>query len=387
MRIVLVCNTDGALFVFRGPLIKALCKAGHEVYTISAKSEYFERIKLLGAHPIELSIDRHGAGVLSNFRLFVNLYKSMKGIAPDIVHNFTHKPAIFGTLAAKLAGVKKTFITITGLGTVFVNHGFRPKAIRAIILLHYSIVTRVANRTFFQNPDDRMFFESMRVTPARKSAVTNGSGIDLSEIELPSNACVNGAKEKLSKELGISLSGKKIVIFPARGVREKGFYEYYEAARYMHQFYPGDYVFLHLGLIDSSVAASISGSDLRVHARECGVNYMGFRDNIMDFMTASDIVCLPSYREGTPRSLIEALALGKAIVTTDAPGCRETMVPGKNGYLCIPRDVASLVGALRRVDNELIAGSKKFSRVLCEEKYNVQDLIKLTQREYFGSGC
>ncbi|MEQ9462526.1 MAG: glycosyltransferase family 4 protein [Haliea sp.] len=385
MRIVHVCNTDGALSVFRGPLIKALSKAGHEVYTISARSDYFDELRKLGAHPIELPMDRHGVGLFSNLKLFIGLYKCVKGLAPDIVHNFTHKPAIFGTLAAKLAGVKTIVITVTGLGTVFVNDGAKNKFVRAILLLHYAVVTRLAITTFFQNPDDQRLFESAGVTPPNKSVLTNGSGIDLTETILPTGACLERAREELSAELGTPLEDKRIVIFPARGVKEKGFFEYYQAAKRIHQRYPSSYVFLHVGLIDSSLSNSISGRDLGVHALDCGVTYLGFRRDIMNIVAASDIVCLPSYREGTPRSLIEALALGKVIVTTDAPGCRETVIPGENGYWCSPRDVSGLVDALLRVDDTMIDRSKTISRTLCEKKYDVDHLIELTEKAYFGA--
>jgi N,N'-diacetylbacillosaminyl-diphospho-undecaprenol alpha-1,3-N-acetylgalactosaminyltransferase len=386
MKVLMIVNTDGSLYVFRKPIISKLISLGHEVVSISSESRYFASLRELGVIPIALEFSRHSVSPIHNFRLIFRLFGLIKQQRPDIVHNFTHKPAIYGTLGAWLAGVPKIFITITGLGTLFVRDDARTKLMRWLLLFQYKIALRFATTVFFQNPDDMTLFTSRNIIDPRKAVLTFGSGLDLEEFPCPSVEDVARARSELSNELGMDLSGRKIVLFPARGVPEKGFFEFYEAAKIITRLRPEGYAFIHLGLVDSASTRWISRAGMDQFASECGVRYLGYRDNIQDYMTASDIVALPSFREGTPRSLLEALALGKVLVTTDAPGCRETVIDGWNGYLCKIGDAKSLAEKLLAVDDDLIEKAITRSRRHCEMKYDSTWLVDLTITTYLRTG-
>jgi len=378
MKVLMIVNTDGALYVFRKPIISKLISLGHEVISISSESRYFARLRELGVSPIALEFSRHSVSPTKNVWLLFRLFGLIKQQRPDIVHNFTHKPAIYGTLGAWLAGVPRIFVTITGLGTLFVRDDARTRVMRWLLLLQYKVALRYATTVFFQNPDDMGLFTSRNIVDPKKAVLTSGSGLDLEEFPLPSPDDVARARSRLSDELGVDLSGRKIVLFPARGVPEKGFFEFYQAAKIIGRVAPDSYTFIHLGLVDLASSRQISKAGIEQFAGECGVRYLGYRDNIRDYMAASDIVALPSFREGTPRSLVEALALGKVVVTTDAPGCRETVVDGWNGYLCKVGDARSLAEKILAVNDELMGVATTRSREYCETKYDSMRLVDLT---------
>ncbi|GLI39392.1 glycosyltransferase family 4 protein [Geobacter hydrogenophilus] len=386
MKVLMICNTDGALYVFRKPIINRLVACGHEVDSISAASRYFEPLNALGVNPLQLDFARHSVSPLSNVRLLRALYAMVRRLKPDVVHNFTHKPAIFGSIAARLAGVKGIFITITGLGSLFVHDDPKTRLMRYLLLAQYKFALGFVDTVFFQNPDDMEYFVSKKLVGPGKAVLTYGSGLDLDEYRLPATEEIARARAMLGDELGVDLRGRKVALFPARGVPEKGFFEFYRAAKTINALEPDAYAFLHLGLVDADAARRISKEGIEQYAADCGVKYLGFKDNIKDYMIASDIVVLPSsYREGTPRSLIEALALGKAIVTTDMPGCRETVIDGWNGYLCRKGDEQSLVAKLLAVDGEMLTAARSRSRRYCETKYDAAWLADLTLGRYQGS--
>ena len=382
MKILMICNTDGALYLFRKPIIKQLIASGHELVSISSSSRYIQLLNTLGVKTLILDFARHSVSPLKNLVLMLDLWRMVNNEKPEIVHNFTHKPAIYGSIAARLCGVKKIVVTITGLGTLFINEDLKSRILRKLLVMQYRVALSLVDTVFFQNPDDMDYFVAHKIIRKERAVLTHGSGIDLDEFPQPSNADVSNAKQILAEELGIDLQGKMVVLFPARGVPEKGFFEFYDAAKIISERLPGQYVFVHLGLVDQASLQHLSLDGIEKYAQDCGVRYLGFKDNIGDYMLAADIVSLPSYREGVPRSLIEALALGKVIVTTDAPGCRETVVDGWNGYLCEPRSVESLVGKNLLVDDDLCQLAVERSRQYCEQKFDSKWLVELTISHY-----
>tara|TARA_R110001599_G_scaffold76384_3_gene209042 strand:- start:7121 stop:8044 length:924 start_codon:yes stop_codon:yes gene_type:complete len=301
------------------------------------------------------------------------------------VHNFTHKPAIFGALAARLAGIRNSFVTITGLGSLFVNDDWRSLVLRQMLLLQYRCVLPFVRKVFFQNPDDLAYFVSRGILARDAAVPTLGSGIDLTEYPRPTAAETREARAQLAQEIGEVADDAMVILFPARGVPEKGFSEFYAAARYLSQHSPGKYIFLHAGLIDSESLGHLSAKSVAELAESCGVHYLGFKSNLRRYMLAADVAVLPSYREGVPRSLIEALALGKTIVASDVPGCREVVRDGWNGYLCEVRSSTSLAEKLLLLDHDFVDSAVSRSRRLCEEKFDSRFVVASTMREYFGS--
>jgi len=382
MKVLMIVNTDGALYGFRKPILKKLISLGHKVVSISSESRYFDSIKALGVKPIALDFARHSVSPVQNFRLIIQLYRLIKQQSPDIVHSFTHKPAIYGTVGAWLSGVRGIFVTITGLGTLFMHDDFKTRLMRLLLIFQYKFALKFATTVFFQNPDDRAYFISKKIIDSKKAVLTFGSGVDLEEFPYPSSDDVSRARSMLGNELRLNLSGRKIVLFPARGVPEKGFFEFYEAAKTISHLEPDSYLFIHLGLVDLDSSTQISKDSIEKFATEYGVHYLGYKENLRGYMVAVDIVALPSYREGTPRSLMEALTLGKVVVTTDAPGCRETVIDGWNGYLCKVGDAKSLAAKLAAVNDELINKARTRSRKYCEMKYDAKWLVDLTINSY-----
>jgi N,N'-diacetylbacillosaminyl-diphospho-undecaprenol alpha-1,3-N-acetylgalactosaminyltransferase len=383
MKVMLIVNTDGALYRFRKPIIKALIDQKHEVVTLSSESTYFESLIAMGARPRSLEFFRHSTSMLRNFVLGARIYRSIKQETPDVVHSFTHKPAIFGSIAAWLNKTPGIFVTITGLGTIFSNDDFKSKILRVLLLFQYRIALRFVTNVYFQNPDDMGMFLKKKIVAQSKAILTNGSGIDLSEFAMPSAEEVEISRRYLGKCIGTNVGARKVILFTARGVREKGFFDFYEAARRVNMLEPDKYIFVHLGLIDTASSGFISNNDVSEYARECGVSYLGFVENVRDYIIASDIMVLPSvYREGTPRSLIEALALGKAIVTTDMPGCRETVIDSWNGFLCKGSDASSLTSKILMIDDAFLRNASGRSRRLCEQKYDSKLLVDTTLGRY-----
>lgn len=374
----MICNTDGALYNFRGPLIKRLIEKDIEVVTLSSKTNYFPELKEIGASPLKISFDNN-IGILSNLRLCLKIGKEIKKTKPDIIHCFTHKAAIFGVLASGLLGYKKIFITVTGLGEIFTGNAIKNKFLQKLLLFQYFLATTYVTKIFFQNPDDLDLFISKKILKKEKAQLTAGSGIDTDIYFPPAQNKIDTWRLSYSSHFGTNLTNKILVLFPSRAINTKGVKEFYEAARVINNL-SENYVFIHAG---GPYNKEYTEESLKEYASECKVIYMGYTKKINEVMGMSDVVVLPSYyREGTPRSLIEALSLGKHIITTNMPGCKETVINNWNGNIIPPKNSKALVSALLNIDNKSLQKSRINSRILCETKYNVQDLFNLTVSEY-----
>ena len=383
MKILMVVNTDGALYIFRGPIIKALIDADYDVETISGKTkpEYFEALREMGVGVHGLNFERHSLSVFKGLKQISDLRNMIAKIKPDIVHNFTHKPAIFSTVAAKLVGVPRIFITITGLGNLFVNTDFKSILLRKLLLFQYRFVIKFVDIVFFQNPDDLQMFVVNGIVPTDKAILTNGSGIDLHNFWVPNVSETAKARALLGDEIGEKINERMVVLLPARCAPDKGYGEFYNAAKRILD-KTENYIFIHIGWVEDYVPGKLNEQELRRLASNHGVHFLGFKEDIRPYLFASDIVALPSYREGVPRALIEALAVGRTIVTTDVPGCRETVIDGWNGYLCPERNSIELANAIEKVSPTFCAQNLLKSRELCEEKFDVRKLISITLRSY-----
>lgn len=376
MKTLYICNTDGALINFRGPLIERLISDGHEVVTISSESKHTEDLRKLKAKSYFVPFIE-ARSIKENIKLIYSISKIIKQENPDIIHCFTHKANIFGALSAILSNKKQLFFTVTGLGKVFSNKGIKYKILQKIILFVYKLIQRQVNTIFFQNCDDLKLFKDNNIAK-KKLVLTNGSGIDIKKYKLSTTDIISSIREKLNCK-----DNSTVIVMPARAMKEKGVNNFYEAAKIINKL-SSDYVFVHIG--GAYEEHGFSQSYLKDFASQCGVNYLGYVTNGKDILSASEIVVLPSYyREGTPKSLIEGLALGKYIITTDMPGCRETVIDNWNGRLLSPKSTEKLVSAIlnyRVNEKELIASrSKKF----CEYKYDVNKLYKLTVGKYYNA--
>lgn len=382
MKVLLICNTDGALYVFRRPIIDALVQRGIRVASLSGASRYIAKLAELGVDAKVVQFHRHSILPWSNLKLLMAMRSVIKDENPDVVHCFTHKANIFGAIAAKSCGVKRIVLSVTGLGTLFADDTVLSRVLRRFLKLQYWIVTRIADAVFFQNPDDLHEMTKAGVVPTEKVRLTGGSGLDLAHFPRRTLLDKRVARRALAGELFEVPESSLLLLYPARATIEKGVLEFYAAAKILNDSAPGRFTFVHVGLVDASGKGALSLDEIEVLAKESGVRYLGFKDDIERYMLAADVVVLPSHREGLPRSLVEALAYGKVIIASDAPGCRETVVEGRNGYLARVRDPTSLAACIERISPDLILDAAKVSRDLVEAKFGSERVVEETLRAY-----
>jgi N,N'-diacetylbacillosaminyl-diphospho-undecaprenol alpha-1,3-N-acetylgalactosaminyltransferase len=319
MKIAFLSHLDLNLYLFRLPIMKELVKKGYKVYAVCPRGEVFDKFKEFQIEAVEYEIDRGSLNIFKEIKTINNIKKVINSINPDILHTFMHKPNIYGNLTFH----KNRINTITGLGSFFIHNDFKSKIIRNLILLGYKLTTKTTKKIIFQNSDDLKLFVDKKIIPKEKAVLIRSSGIDTNEFKpLLKN-------KKLLKELG--LKNKPIVLMIARVLKDKGVEEYIKAANILKD----KAEFLYVGDIDK-------GNKNSFLPKWGNVKYLGFRNDIKELISICDIFVLPSYREGVPRTLLEASAMGKAIVTTDAVGCKEVVEDNKNGFLVPIKDYKSL---------------------------------------------
>ena len=366
MKFLIIASYPASILKFRGALIKALQDKGFEIHIAAPEFEIFpeeyENLTALGyvVHPIPMQ--RTGTNPLNDAKSLSALYLLMKKIKPSHVIGYTIKPVIYGSLAAKLARVPHRFALITGLGYAFQGadeQNYKKSNLQKIMHKLYSVALTSTHKVFFQNPDDEALFRTMKILQYNASTtVVNGSGVDISEYSVQSFATIDDM-----------LIPRFLLI--ARLLGDKGVREYAHAARIVKEKYPQSQFDL-VGWIDDNPDA-IKQQELDNWINEGLFNFWGKLDDVKPAIAASSIYVLPSYREGTPRTVLEAMAMGRPIITTDAPGCRETVIDGYNGYLVPVKAVEELAAAMERfiVNPELIIEMGKASRQLVEEKFDV----------------
>ncbi|GAA3918628.1 glycosyltransferase family 4 protein [Hymenobacter algoricola] len=371
MRVAIVINTSWNIWNFRGSLIRALQAAGHEVLAIAPPDAYSERLETeLGCRFVPILMENKGTNPAQDAlltRRFYNIYRREK---PDVVLQYTIKPNIYGTLAARLAGIPSVN-NVSGLGTVFIVKNF----VSTVALSLYRFAFRFPKRVFFQNGDDRQLFLDHGLVQPGITDLLPGSGIDTN-------------KFRPAAEFRRQQPFTFLMI--ARVLYEKGVEEYFEAARLVREAVPGARVQL-LGGIDESGNIGVKRALFDEWLRAGHVEYLGTSDNVAEHLRLADCVVLPSYREGTPKTLLEAAAMGKPIVTTDVPGCRETVVDGQNGLLCEVRNAADLAAKMLqvlRLDDAALAAMGRAGRRLAEQKFDEQIVLDKYLRvvEEVGSG-
>lgn len=356
-KVVIFGSYAPSLIAFRGPLIAAMVERGHEVHALAPDmSEDVSRgIEALGARPVQVRLGRTSLDPAEAFRSRRELGALFARLRPDIVIAYTIKPILLGAGAARTAGAARFVPIITGLGYAFLG-GVRPKRllIRLAAMLGYRRALRHAAVVLFQNPDDRDHFRRLGLVPGTVPVgLINGSGVDL--------------EHYAPKPLPPGMSFLMI----SRFLRDKGVREFGQAAGRLKKEFPHVEVRL-AGWRDMSPDA-IGAEELDAMAAD-GIERVGYLKDVRPALEACSVYVLPSYREGTPRSVLEAMAVGRAIVTTDAPGCRETVEEGRNGFMVPVADADALYRAMRRfVEHpELCARMAAESRRIAEEKYDVR---------------
>lgn len=327
MRICLTVNAAWNIWNFRRPLVEALIADGHAVTVLAPHDETAARLESLGARFVDLAMDVRGLGVAQNLGMVGHFRRHFASIQPDLVLGFTIKNNIFGAMAARRLGIP--FLpNVTGLGTVFL--GSKPMFLAGRALYHHAMGGLPI--VFVQNEDDRDFLLAHRLLRDWQMRLLPGSGIDLEAFRatpLP------------------PAGGGPTLLMISRLIRDKGTMEYLDAARAVRRTDP-QCRFRLLGPLGAANRTAISEAELQPYLDDGSVEYLGATDDVRPYVEAAHCVVLPSYREGAPRSLIEAAAMGRPVVTTDVPGCRAVVDDGISGLLCQVRSAASLADAFRR---------------------------------------
>jgi glycosyltransferase involved in cell wall biosynthesis len=356
-KVIIIGSFLDALLWFRQELIKEFINDGYQVIACTPKPENEElinRITAINVTYIEIPMARTGLNPFKDLKSFWALYKIFNKEKPTFILSYAIKPVIYGSLAAKLANVPAIFSMVTGLGHAFIAKGVKGTILRTIASFLYKMAFLCNKKIFFQNPDDQKYFTTKGIVKnIDQTQLINGSGVDVehyAQTPFPHNFSF---------------------ILVARLLREKGVYEYAKAAKILKKQHP-EVTFKLVGFLDKNPSV-ISAQDLEIWQEEGFIEFLGRSDNVRELLNDSTVFVLPSYREGTPRTVLEAMAVGRPIITTDTPGCRETTINGYNGYLVKAQDIESLCKAMKKmIDNPkevIIMGSK--SRKIAEDKYDV----------------
>ncbi len=350
-KVMIVLNTAWNLFNFRSGLIRALVVAGYEVVAVAPDDEYASRLTELGCRFVALPMDNKGTNPLRDLGLFFRFLKVIHQERPAVFLGYTIKPNIYGSLAAHTLGIT-VVNNITGLGTVFIRDTWLTRLVRLL----YKIALSRSRHVFFQNKDDMSLFVAHCLVAQHKVSRLPGSGIDLKKF------CFTPLKDSTHRPLNFLLV--------SRLLWDKGVGEYVEAARLVKRQYPG-VSFQILGFFDEKNPREVSRAQMQIWDREGVIDYLGVSDDVQSFMVAADCIVLPSYREGVPRTLLEAAAIGRPIVTTDVTGCRDAVDDGVNGFLCNIRDAHDLADKMTQMI-ELLPSKRMAMGVAGRAKMEIQ---------------
>ncbi len=324
MKISILGTTASGTLIFRCKLITQLVSLGHEVtvFCTDYSARTITRMQSLGAKPVSYQLERGGVNPLADLQSLRQLHNLFKRIQPDVTLSCFVKPSIYGSIAARWAGVPRRLAMLEGLGYVFTDLPsgitLKQKTLRKIQLFLYRLALPSIDDLIFLNPDDPIDLLHKNGLRAKSVKILGGIGLDLEEFPY------RPARTDPIK-----------FIFIGRLLAEKGIFEYIEAAKIIKKQRP-DVEFIVLGDMDEENPGGLKEHQLKELLETGTINYPGYVENVSEWISWSSVFVLPSYREGVPRSTQEAMAIGRAVITTDVPGCRETVEEGVNGFL-VPR--------------------------------------------------
>ncbi len=381
MKITYAANDEWSLYNFRRSQIESALKKNWDVVCVCSEGPLVEHIKKFGVHKILLLRKyKKNAAPFTDLTLFFEFYHIYKQWKPEIVHQFSIKPVIYGTIAARLAKVPIIINTTTGLGYVFADKERKRKALRIIVSALYRLAGKLSDFIFFQNEDDKKLFINRKFVRKEKTSVVPGSGVDTQFYS--QNNINKRITEKIKKELKYK-TNQIIILMASRMLYDKGIAELAECFKRIKKIKP-ELRFLLAGPLVPGNPAHIPIEVIKKWQKENKIEYLGMRSDIRELIGLCDIVVLPSYREGKPKFLLEAASMGKPIITTDAPGCRDTVVNGENGILVPVKDVESLSKAILKLINnpELRRKMGEESRKKAEKEFDEKIVVNQTMKIY-----
>lgn len=359
MKILLIGNQASTIILFRKKLIEQLVSKGVSVHvlTMDYDKDKFQQISQFGAMPEQYHFSRSGMNPLSDMVNTVALSKKINNINPDVVFSFFPKPVIFGTLAAKLAGVKRIYSLLEGLGFCYTAHlkkdSFKKKMLKKVQTFLYKMTLPRTNKVLFLNQDDYYDLIVQNHITLSDAEVIGGIGVSLNEYAY---------SHPQTTPLHFGMVSRLLV--------EKGVREFVQAAKIVKEKYPNAR-FSIAGAIDDN-PGGITREQLNIWKSEGHVNFLGQISDVKSYLTDLSVFVLPSYREGIPRSTQEAMAIGRAVITTNVPGCRETVQHGLNGFMIPPWNAEALAEAMMAfiTDPQQVTLMGKESRRMAEEKFD-----------------
>ena len=329
MKFVLISPKNRTVYNFRGDLVKEIVSKGYEVIVTGPDQTDVEKITALGARFETVPVNKNGTSIIGDLKYLLKLYKLFKKEKPDITLGYTVKPVVYGAIAAKLAGVKNINSMVTGGGYTFTSKSFKARLLSFVVRILYRFGFLVSDNIIFQNPDDLKQFCEMGLLKKQKCHTVNGSGVNMEHFtptEYP----------------------KKTTFFMlSRLLKSKGVVEYLEAAKTVKEKYPDTRFYL-LGKYETTMQDAVEKEYVERFIKDGIVERFEETSDVRPYYSDCSVYVLPSYREGTPRTVLEAMAMGRPIITTDTNGCRETVIDEKNGFLVPIKDSEKLAEAMIR---------------------------------------
>lgn len=358
MKIAVVLNTSWNIYNFRKGLVLSLIDKGNEVITIAPNDMYTPKLVELGCTHFPVKMDSRGANPLKDFLLIFELFNIYRRQKPDVILHYTIKPNIYGTIAATILGIP-VVNNVCGLGTMFLKDNM----VSRVAILLYRIAFRFPKKIFFQNIDDLQLFKEKKIVKENLCDLLPGSGINTKDF-MPSMS------ESVNKPFTFLLISRLIY--------DKGVLEYIDAIDSLKK--RGiEAKFQLLGPIDEKHKRGIPKAVIYDWIETRQIEYLGVTEDVRTYIEKADCVVLPSYREGTPKTLLEAASMAKPIVATDVPGCRNVVIDGENGFLCTPRDAEDLAVKMNKLYNldadELVTMGAK-GRQLIIDKFDENVVIE-----------
>jgi glycosyltransferase involved in cell wall biosynthesis len=358
-KVLLIANAKYTLTHFRGELIEELQKRGHSVKMAVPLGKDLDGSQVSAKEVLPIRMDRKGINPKNDLKLIWDLIRLVRSEKPDVVINFTIKPVIYGSLVAGFFSRAKIFSNITGLGYVFTDTSAKAGIIKKIVIILYRLALKRNEKVFFQNPDDIKLFSQIGVLPPDKAKLINGSGI---------------AIEKFAS-LSAPTKQSQSFLFVGRLLKDKGLKELVEAFKIVKKKFPNA-VLTVVGEGDDNPNSFDPNQIENWKVQEKSILFLGRVNDVKPYLRSHQVMVLPSYREGTPRSVLEAMASGMPIITTDVPGCRETVENGKNGFLVPAREHGLLAEKMLYflLNPEQIKKMGEQSLILVKNKFDVKNV-------------
>lgn len=356
-RIVVLSSHTPSLFWFRIDMMHEFQRQGYEVYAVGNETEakWRERFDAVEIPYRQIEVSRNGTSVIKDIKTLISIKKLLHELRPDKIFTYQAKTVIYGGIAARMLGIKEVYPLIAGVGSVFLSDSIKSKVIQYILSIEYRIALREAQVVFFQNSDDLKTYKKNKiVTEKNRIVMIPGSGVNTERF------------------YPVPFPEAFAFLFIGRLIRDKGIIEYLEACRAIKERHPEVRCLL-VGPYDSNPTA-IKAKDLQPYLVDGTVEYFGEQKDVKRFIDKCCVYVLPSYREGMPKTVLEAMACGRAVLTTDAPGCRETVLGEENGLLIPIKNTESLVSAMERlVNNPILAREMgRKGRKIAEERFDVK---------------